>query len=314
VAGGAGTTGADAVAACLDLRRDLQALRRSSSTQEVYDEIFRLEQLEKRLERQGRKSPEQLQRLARIGRLKRITAPLKSLCAGVQALEDGALVGFHSGKPVHEARLRTEVHEWRQQWREVLLNLYCLYHVNPDEITLALWSEQPAHLFALAGAYYGIVTEGGGRADVWQYRPHRRAHDPEDAILERHEVRQPAEFLTGSPEGVLGIAFGIRAPAALPRFLPEEGVHLITDPKNQGRCLVDTQAVAVAVYDPPRGIERRGAIPTVPRRRSYDWAKSVVEDHRLERQYHCNERALQAILAEAIEAMLLRNLLSLVDR
>jgi hypothetical protein len=72
--------------------------------------------------------------------------------------------------------------------------------------------------------------------------------------------------------------------------------------------------VAVAVYDPPRGIERRGAIPTVPRRRSYDWGKSVVEDHRLERQFHCNERALQAILAEAIEEMLLRNLLSLVER
>src|SRR5262249_50287726 len=161
-----------------------------------------------------------------------------------------------------------------------------------DEVTLAVWSEQPGHLFALARAYYGIVTEAGGRADVWQYRPHRRASDPDDAVLERLEVRQPAEFLARTPEGVLGIAFGIPAPAALPRFLPEQGVHLFTDPKNQGRCLVDTTDVAVAVYDPPRGIERRGAIPVVPRRRSYDWARSVVEDHRLERQFHCNERAL----------------------
>jgi MoxR-like ATPase len=314
VAGGAGTSGTEAVAACLDFRRDLQALRRSSSAQEVYNEIFRLEQLEKKLERQGRKSPEQLQRLARIGRLRRITEPLEALGARGYALEDEALLGFHSGRPVHEARLRTEVHELRQQWREVLLSLYCLYFPNPDQITLAVWSEHPGHLFALARAYYGIVTESGGRADVWQYRPHRLAGDPDDPILERHEVRQPAEFLNGTPEGVLGIAFGIRAAAALPRFFPEAGVHLFTDPKNQGRCLVETEDVAVALYAPPRGIERRGGVPAGPRRRSYDWAKSVVEDHWLERQFHCHERALQAILAEAIEEMLLRNLLALVER
>lgn len=310
---GAASAATESVGGVVSFRRDVQALRRCSVVLEVLNEVYSLRALERRVREYPSELARYADRLSRLARLQRVLESLDTLHQQACRLEDEALSAFHDNQAVHPARLRTEVSGLRQKWFELLLTVYCLNLDDADSITLAVYGELPLLMFGLASAYYEHIASVGGRADVVYFAPHPGS-TPENPVLARHRVPRPDEFLSRPTDGVIGIGFGIRASAAYPRYAPEAGVHNFTDPKLPGRCYVETSTTAVWNLEPPHGVERRGGIPTQPRRRTYHWHRTRVEDHLLGKELHWSGDALPGLLAELIEQTLRQNLLLMVKR
>ena len=68
-----------------------------------------------------------------------------------------------------------------------------------------------------------------------------------------------------------------------------------------------------ADYLPPLGITRRGAIGSQNRRRTYDRIQDVLDDVFLQEKLPWQNRPLAAVLGEAIQERLQRNLLALLQ-
>jgi ATP-dependent Clp protease ATP-binding subunit ClpA len=138
---------------------------------------------------------------------------------------------------------------------------------------------------------------------------------PEREVLTRLWPKDIDAFLDQPPGRVLGLALNLRGRAAAPRFAAEQGLHLLRSPKQAqpGKCLVEISEAELTAYLPPAGIARRGTIGTQNRRRSYDRGLQVLDDHVLEKKMPWQSRPLPAVLAEAMEERLRRNLLGLLD-
>jgi hypothetical protein len=294
---------------------------------EVHNEIYRLDKIQERLNRGKR--PLQADDLERLGRLpawKRVRDDQESLARSVWALEDEALLGLYGGQPLDAAVIAEELESCRRQWESLLLALYLLRFDRPDDVTVAVFSEQPEHLVELTEAYDASARAGGGATELWQFLPNRSGRK-DDAGTERRLVPGGVSELGGagirvrwwdrerkalrleessehSLRGVIGCALAIHAPAALPRFTPEAGLHLFHSARQSGRCLVDTSPLPIPSYEPPAGIERRGTIGSQPKQRTYQLDKHVAEDVQLPRKLSWQGEPFRAVLAEALEQRL----------
>ena len=130
-----------------------------------------------------------------------------------------------------------------------------------------------------------------------------RRWDPEAGTL------RPQESVDATM-GVIGCALTIKGPAVQLRFA-EDGLHIFRDPKGGGRCLVDVRAGDISTYEPPEGIERRGAVAGQPKRRVYQLERGEAEDALLGVKLRADE--LHEIIDEATERMMRRRLREMLD-
>jgi hypothetical protein len=331
--GGLGSTAADAAQQCLELRRNLQALGRSTDAEELHNEIAMLRRREARRAGRPPRSQEEVEATARLARLERIERSLREVTEQVCRLEDEVLLHLYAQAPLDLARFSGEVRSAGERAFEALLALYFLRFPQPDSVTLAVYGEEPQRLFELAGAYYQWAVDRGGRVEVWQFLSPRAGREKE-AVPERRLVLDSRELFAGAAvvnvrdwdrqakgltaahaadarAGVIGIALFVRAPGAFVRLAPETGLHVFTAPNRTDRCLVDTSPDAPSAYKPPEGIERRGSIGSQPKRRSYSETQRLAEDPVLGRKLPWPRDALAELLAEALELRLCRDACSL---
>jgi hypothetical protein len=76
---------------------------------------------------------------------------------------------------------------------------------------------------------------------------------------------------------------------------------------------VESSDADLAAYLPPAGISRKGAFGTQDRRRTYDRGLEVLDDVLLGLKVAWQNRPLTEALGEAIEKLLERNLLAIVE-
>ncbi|HYV38496.1 MAG TPA: AAA family ATPase [Gemmataceae bacterium] len=318
----------------LDLRRNLQKLFRSPAALEMDNEIHRLQLLEKRAARGKRLRPDDIRRLSRLAAWRAIRADLHELFARVCSHEDEALLGLLGNGPIDAEEISRRLKSARAAWEQNLLKLYLQRFEKPDDVVVAIFSEQPAFLMMLGEAYFRMVlARHDGQAEVWQFRPGPPSRTKEEpAPLERrlvldagllwqgaknvsmrvfnHEkkVLLPEQRVARPLEGVVGLGLVIHAPAALPRFAGEYGLHQFRNAQASGICLVDTSELDWQDYAPPAGMDRRGNIGQQERRRLYDLARGTLEDVRLPGKLYVNPDTLPVVLADALEQCLARNL------
>ncbi len=235
-----------------------------------------------------------------------------------------------------------------------MLTFYCRQFIQPDAITLVLFGEEQDWLLELAAAYGEVVhRDAEARIDLVVYRvpagaEKRAAPEPseeqksekeeqefvwrrcsemgprEDSLFVTAVGRKPereimrrtwVKDLSTMPARAIGIGMRIRAAAAMPRFAPEAGLHLLKTGKQgqPARILVEATESELEAYRPPEGITRRGALGSQERRRTYDRTQEVIEDLLLQRRLVWQERALAGVLAAAIDERLQRNLLALLE-
>jgi ATP-dependent Clp protease ATP-binding subunit ClpC len=334
---------AETVTACMNLRRDVQKLMRCSAALEMDNEIHRLRLIEERLRKGRATGPDDLRRLGRLSEWRKIRRGIDDVFAAACALEDDGLLGLVSTRmPERDeertAHLSARLEAGRADWKRSLLALYLRRFEKPDDVVVAVFSEDSSLLMLLADAYAQIAERAGGRVEVWQFLPSRKGRDASAPTpLDRRLVVDANLFWrkTGSVpmrwldpvtkalkaeeriarplEGVIGLGLVIHAPAALPRFMGEAGKHEIRTVQASGGCFVDASELGWHDYVPPQGMDRKTRIATLPRRRSYDLVAGMLEDSRLDGRIYANVDNLPIGLAQALERCLMQNLKGMLD-
>ncbi|MBL8797666.1 MAG: ATP-dependent Clp protease ATP-binding subunit [Planctomycetia bacterium] len=242
--------------------------------------------------------------------------------------------------------------ELRREWADLLLTYYCRDFELPDRLLLVVWAEEPTALLELATAYAHIAQQAGGlRQSATSYclpskdqavaegtepksasqrtnasEPPAQFWDenklyadangrPPRPLLVRERIKDLWTFLQEPPPRLLGIGLQLTGRAATPRFVSEQGLHVFRGAKQaqMGRCLVDVSSATDANYLPPPGITRKGAIGDQDRRRAYDCNQEIIDDLLLGEKLPWQNQPLAEALAAAIEQLLQRRLLGLLD-
>jgi ATP-dependent Clp protease ATP-binding subunit ClpA len=318
----------------LQLRRDMQRLQRSAAGLEMHNEIARLEQIEKS-RRRGWTSAEDFLELERLSMWRRLRDRFDALLHEVCALEDASVLALHGHGTFEVAQTDAKLDQIRREWEDRLVELYLVREgQSHHQLTLAIFSEKPALLVILTAAYYQVLVSRGARARLWQFLPGAPARDGK-RVPARRLVADADRFFRqtgrisvrrwdaqtsklGEPEsvdplaGVVGCALEIVGPAVQLRFGSESGLHVFEDPGMAGRCLVDTGRGRIGDYEPPVGIERRGAITNIySKRRIYRLERSEAEDLTLRQIVRASD--LREAIAEATEGILRRRIREMLD-
>ena len=185
---------AETVTACMNLRRDVQKLMRCSAALEMDNEIHRLKLIEERLRKGRATGPDDLRRLGRLSEWRKIRRSIDDVFAAACVLEDDGLLGLVSTRMSNHdaerrANLSTRLEAGRADWDRALLALYLRRFEKPDDVVVAVFSEDASLLMLLSEAYVRVAEETGGRIEVWQFLPSRKGRDPNaPAPLERRLV------------------------------------------------------------------------------------------------------------------------------
>lgn len=309
--GGAAETAKD----CIRLRRFHQLLEKSSAVRELDNEVYQLEQIERTVVKKQLKSKpltsiEQM-KLAQLGRLREVANEVKRQRHEAAELENAAIVVFHKQERIG-SEVAAKLNRLSAEWDRLLLQLYRRGKKSPDELTLALFSEDKSRLFELSNVYVAIARGRGIDIAAVQYLTASQAGDtkiephnepiPPDEVVREWQKDYLVEFPSLRPMRIvlkrdlldvpfhrddlqpatIGIGLQLTGIEAIIRFQAEAGLHDFQVPSNKDGSdpdvFVETEAGKLDEYLPPEKIERRGGIGTHSPRRVYHFEKRQIVD------------------------------------
>jgi ATP-dependent Clp protease ATP-binding subunit ClpA len=287
-------------AAFTTMRRFVQAIARCPAARSLQNELFTLDRLiARKSAHPGRRTIDPVQR-DRQKRLRTVADALASASAQAVALEDALLLHFYESAPLpfDPADAGPALRRLQAAANQLLLELLSLNQDDPHTITLALYGNAPAELFALAAAYRAVATAPDSASVRVSYFT-RLGKTTLQRMTPAADETDP--FLSQPRGGVLGIVLAIRAPFARPRFETESGLHVVEDEKNHAAhpLLVDTSTDSSANYRPPKDVEFRVALAG-QRRRTYVIDRGEIDDPVAAKSYRWTGRAMSDALAAAI--------------
>jgi DNA polymerase III delta prime subunit len=336
-AAGAGSPTADLAQRCLTFRRKVQTLECCPDMQEVLDALALLRHNVCRWQHRPTRTPEQLEQEAQLASLARHQEQVAQLRQHAAELEDqillqlygpallaGDLTGWAADTQVVADLVEGALRPIEQKWNEALLALYVRRFSQPDSLTLVLYSERYDALFELGSGYAQLADDRRAALELWQVLPPRERRGTEEAAPERRLLLQPREFFAGagtisvrawdrerkvleSPtsvdarEGVIGLLLALDGPAIGVHLTTEAGVHTFQRSGRFDLWRVETSELRPQRYDPPEGIERRGAIGVQTRRRLYQEGRRQVHDPLLDVDVPWPRQGLASVLAELID-------------
>lgn len=273
---------------CIGLRRELQALLRSSAVMAMRNEIVALEPRRKKA-----RSASDAANRERLARLKQVAADLDALAPRITSLEDelteGVLDAESTARPA--ANILPELQE---QWQTILLDLYALRFERPHAAVFAIYSESASVMQRLATAYFNIARSWSAAVRLAWYKPHGRDQ------LERRYADDPAKFLADPDSGCVGIALAIDGRHIMPRLANEGGLHVFISGKNSEPARVEVSDHPVEAYRPPAWAQRRGALPGGERRREWDFDRAVVSDAQIQSTAPLDTSSIEPALADIL--------------
>lgn len=315
----------------VDLRREHQRLEICPTVSELENELYRLQEWEKRLLRDTARNPEAAKvwqrpdvaaSLARLSRLRQLSAQIAETGEAIIRQEERALCRLYGSPAIDLDQPAAESLPARERWERLLIQLYLWQFPEPDRLTLAIFSENSDALFQLTSNYSEAAAQMGLTV-AWQQFSTTRISEKEDRpvkrdqtivpALWRHTVESADELNAPHRYGVVGIALDLRGPGALPLFTPEAGLHELTDPRRTDLCLIETAQATINDYVPPPGIERRGYITGPERRRIYNRLTQEAVDTFLKEKFSWFGRGIPAVLIEAIERRLKKDAYAMLN-
>jgi ATP-dependent Clp protease ATP-binding subunit ClpA len=277
-------------------RRWHQLLQQSTVVRELENDVTQLLHREARIlakQKRGRNLGKELQAvLADLGRLREVHAEIVRQREQVVALEDAALVAFHTDAPPGD--LPDCLRAAEAEWDKLLLRLYALNEPKGQQVCLHLFAESRTTLADLVTGYREIArthqfvmtcvryrlpgqhplvkhpdklppqAHKGHKAESYWHEDklfHKRDW-PHKLILWREPV--PVGFDPSEKDDVIGFALQFTGPGSHLRFSAEGGWHQFDKPD---RSDADTpHALAFATSDkleafvPDERLTRKGAI------------------------------------------------------
>jgi len=303
-------TGALAVATAAQRRR-FSRLKNCPATGDLEDELAMTESLERRLSAATWKSPQHLVRLSRLPKIKQCLAAIAAREQTAQHLETEALTSFYQREALAPGLFTLELEAGEKERQRLVLEVFRLSQQAPDEIVLAIYSEDRTALLELALAYRTLAEELGELVAMDYLLPPPGGRSRVSRPL-REPPKHLARALDSPPEKLLGLVMHLRGDLFFPRFQSEKGLHLFLDQKGERLCLVEVARPPFEGYEAPAGLERQGGIQArgAPQRRRFLRQSESVEDSQLgilpwttATILDCLRELVQRQLDKAIEAM-----------
>jgi ATP-dependent Clp protease ATP-binding subunit ClpC len=287
-------------------RRRIGRLERCTATGRIEDEVAMLESLERRLKWAKGRSPQQQAGLAKLPKLRECLLAVTKLSERARHLETEALGSLYQREPLESALFTPELDAMNRELRQLMRVVFRQQHEQPDDIVLAFYSEDRETLVEFAAAYSQLAGEAGALVGLDHFVPPPGGRSSATKPV-RQTPKKLDEFFASPPEKMIGVVMHLRGDLFFPRFLSEEGLHVIKEKKLQRVCLVESAALPFAGYEPPAGIDRQGAIAErgASVRRIFDREKNQVRDAVLgERPW--TSIGVQRCVAELTEELLNR--------
>ncbi len=313
---------------CSELRRKIQRLLHSTTLREFHDEVFRLQELEKRLRRSKWMSEDDAKRIARIVPLIDVIECTKQLSENANRLEDSLLLEFYGKAESVRTELRQDLEKLSSELKKLLFELLSLKYRDASHVTLAIYSENKTRLNRLLRAYYvvaekldlkirnliaftnegtklkpGEIEENEIPAGTWPLDVPREWNIL-GRVVTKKEITNHKDFLSKTDEKIIGVLFEFEGRLAQPRFAQEEGRHVFINATQTDQCLVNTSEADWKDYLPPTGLQKRGSIAHQNKRRTYDENKLLIKDDLLEDEFDYDPRIFDEKLFELIEERL----------
>lgn len=285
-------------------RRRIARLEQCTAVGRMEDEVVMLESLERRLKSAKGRSPQQQAGLAKLPRLRACLSEVNKLSERARHLETEALGSFYQRQPIESALITPELETMRGELRQLTRDVFRQQFEQPDDVVLAFYSEHRETLLEFAATYSHVAGQAGELLGLDYFLPPPGGRSSATKPL-REKPKKLEEFFALPPEKLIGIVMHLRGDLFFPRFLAEQGLHVIKEKKNERVCLVEAAALPFAAYEPPVGIDRKGAIAGrgAPVRRAFDREKSRVRDAVLGERPWTN-LGVQRCMAELTEELL----------
>jgi hypothetical protein len=292
-------------------RRLVNRLKGCSAASELGNRAAMSESLARRLAAAKWKTPEQELRLGQLPVLQQCLAGLARLDERACQLETEALSAFYQREQLEAKLFGPELEAVARERERLARDVFRLRLEMPDEIVLAVYSEARAALLDLGAAYYRLALEAGQVPGFDYLLPPLSGRSSVTRPV-RQPPKKPDLPFESAPEKVIGLVMHLRGRLYFARFESESGLHLFQEKNDERACLVETARPPLAEYQPPRGIERQGAIKakSAPVRRRFNRGNDTVTDSKLgERPWRgasfqdCLREVIEESLDRAIELM-----------
>lgn len=291
-----------------DLRRKTQKLQASHHLIELDDERFQLVKMKERMERGRWVAPEEAERLNRLPKIRRFLDAVKDFGETAAQLEDEILLDIYGKAAEINPKFAAELDANDKELKKILFELLWLKTEKPDEICLAIFSENPQALFRLSRCYLYCAEES--KAETSEIICFTTVEQQGDNPLEkellgrkvwRQTVADAEKFFAGTNRETVGIVIKIEGEMANPRFASESGVHAFALENQIDKVLVIAGDFNLPKMTVNEQLETRGSIDNQTRRRTYDATTKQIEDYRLGKKFDFDGRVIAPATNAAIE-------------
>jgi ATP-dependent Clp protease ATP-binding subunit ClpA len=309
--------------ACTELRRKTQRLNASPRVHEIQTQIWRLEEMERRLRRRAKAKnrpfhPGAYAELAELPKLRHLLHEIECITAAVNDAEERALLNLYGNAyaPLSELSATLEAvkaafETAQEAFDDLLYLLVAQRYDEPHRVLLTLFSENCPFLFALARAYRAHAETHNYRVSFYHYTTQNlppgeaRLGGPANLLgrtVTLQSVAAPDVLLADEPDGTVGFVLEIAGKLSFPRFSYESGLHVSAEENRKHRAFVLATTETPQQFAPPDWLESRNSIPDGQTRRKY--APEVLKDSLLRKPFAYDGDDFTAALAEAIDERL----------
>ncbi|MEQ8787301.1 MAG: AAA family ATPase [Pirellulaceae bacterium] len=301
-------------------RRRSQAISGGAQALSLRNELYQLEQLERRLDKKkaaGRRRP--YDHLGRLSHLKRVVLEIDRLTADAAALEDEILTAFHSqsqhaaeSTPAWESSLEAIDARMLASARSMLRMRYD----KPNRAALLIFGQTTANVVQLARVYLEVIGRRQGGVNLWEIVQEPAARKkPLSAIqipvsdLPEGSQRRPFvdllpianrdAWLEQPRDDAFGAVLAIECEDAVPLLEDETGLHVFQRQGKHAACLVQVSDRPVKQLEAPAAALRRGGVGVKPARRTYDLQRRTIDEPQLSSPILF--RRLEETLADRLE-------------
>jgi DNA polymerase III delta prime subunit len=260
-------------------RRLIGRLKNSPAYGELENQATLIESMERRLKGAKWKTPERQARIDKLPRMKACLDAILALYERSQRLEADYLSRLYRNLKIESHECTVEINSLASERRRLMTELFRFQFEQPDDILIAIYGEHKEVLLKLAEAYCQLAGDSGkimgfdyflapalgrSRSNKWAREPAKKLSQP---------------FLS-VPEKIIGLAMHLRGDLYYPLLEKEAGLHALASKGKEQLCRVETAPPPFDSYQPPAGIERKGAVgnKSAPLCRSFDRDKKAVAD------------------------------------
>jgi hypothetical protein len=285
---------------CSSFRRDVQKCQRCSAMLTVTNQLFMLEQEQKRQEARRKRQQKpvyNIERAARIKICRAIVDELASVLGSIGAIEDEALLYFYDSEPPNGPPRVADMRTFEARLDAILLQLLAMQIAQPHRACMVLLGDRE-RVLDLGRAYYELGLKNEYRLEMCWYAPYGREQ------FRRHRIDHVDQFLESPDDSLVGVGMQFAGNYASPRFSPEAGVHLFSNDGKNTRCVVEATDEHLNAYVPPPRHQWPEDIAPAHARRLYDIPGEFVRDRTLKTEWSWTRGKIQSTIIQAVEQQL----------